>query len=142
MGLGRRVLCVVVAGVSLFVVGALFHFAIPMVAPTIPAQFANPELFRPWGGWTSTYMLLHPFGYGAIFALIYLALLGRGGLVPGWRDGLLYGAAVFVVGSLPVFLLAFASFQVSTDIIVSWMAQSVCQYLAAGVAVGLVARRV
>lgn len=85
-------------------------------------------------------MILHPFGYGVAFATIYLFLLDRGGLVPGGRDGFLYGLGVFLVGSLPVYLLAFASFRVTPDVIVSWIAQSACQYLAAGFAIGLAAR--
>ena len=60
---------------------------------------------------------------------------------PGWRGGLLYGLGVFAVGGLPVYLLAFASFRVSPEIIASWVAQAACQYLVAGAAVGAVADR-
>lgn len=142
MGVVRQAMCAVVAGVTLFAVGALFHVAVPAIAPSIPTRFRNPELFRPWEGWTSTYMVLHPFGYGAVFAMIYLALLGRGGVAPGWRDGIRYGVGVFIIGSLPVYLLVFASFRVSTDVIASWIVQSAYQYSAAGLAVGLLARPV
>jgi hypothetical protein len=47
---------------------------------------------------------------------------------------------VFAVGSLPVYLLVFASFAVSPDVIASWVAQSACQYAAAGAAIGWAAR--
>jgi hypothetical protein len=141
MDVGRRTLCVVAAGATLFAVGALFHFAVPIIAPTIPKQYEDKGLFRPWTGWTSTYMVFHPFVYGAVFATIYLVLLARGGLAPGWRDGLRYGLGVFFVGSLPVYLLAYASFMVSPGAIASWITQCACQYLAAGVAIGLVAKR-
>ena len=43
------------------------------------------------------------------------------------------------MGSLPVFVLAFASFQVSAEVIVTWIVQNLCQYLAAGIALGAVA---
>jgi hypothetical protein len=86
-------------------------------------------------------MAIHPFGFGLVFATIYVVLLGRGCAAPGWKDGFLYGFSVFLVGSLSVYLLMFASFAVSPGIIVSWVAQSLCQYTAAGAAVGLVARR-
>ena len=133
-------MCIVAAGLTLFAVGALFHFVVPMVAPDIPAQFQNnPALYRPWAGWTSTYMYLHPFGYGAVFAVVYLMLIARGVAVRGWRGGLVYGFGVFVVGSLPVYLLAYASFQMSPEMIVSWVAQSACQYTAAGAVVGWIA---
>src|SRR5262249_47417028 len=71
----------------------------------------------PLGRWTSTYMALHPFLYGVIFAGIYLGLRGRCGFPTGVRGGLAYGAGVFVVGSLPVYAHTFASFQVSPEII-------------------------
>ena len=86
-------------------------------------------------------MALHPFGFGLVFAAVYLALVARGGVAQGWRGGLLYGAGVFAVGSLPVYLLAYASFQVSPEVIASWVAQSACQYTAAGGSVGWVAGR-
>jgi hypothetical protein len=137
----RWIVCVVVAGATLFAVGALFHLAGPIIAQDISKEFENKCLFRPWAGWTSTYMALHPFWYGAVFATVYLALLRRGGVAPGLWDGLLYGFGVFLVGSLPVYVIAYASFAVPWKVIASWITQSVCQYLAAGVAVGLVARR-
>jgi hypothetical protein len=49
---------------------------------------------------------------------------------------LLYGLAVFVVGSLPVYTLNFASFQVSAGVVASWVLQSVCQYSLAGFVLG------
>lgn len=140
MGVGRRVACVVVAGMTLFAIGAVFHLMVPLVASGIPPQFGNAALFRPWTGWTSTYMALHPFGFAVVFTAVYVLLRARGGVAGGWRGGLAYGFGVFLVGSLPVFLLAFASFQVSPDVIISWVLQSTCQYLAAGAAVGWVAR--
>lgn len=136
MRIGRYALCALAAGVALFAVGALFHFAIPVIAPSIPPQFDNAALFRPWSGWTSTYMTLHPLGYGAFFAAGYLFLRSRNGLPGGWRGGLLYGLGVFLIGSLPVYLLAFASFQVSLKVVASWIAQSAAQYLAAGLVLG------
>jgi hypothetical protein len=141
MGIGRWALCVVVAGATLFAVGTLFHLTVPIVAPGIQNQFNNKALFRTFEGWVVIYMALHPFWYGAVFATVYLVLLGRGCIEPGWRDGLLYGLSVFFVGSLPVNKLAYASIADSAGDIASWVVQSACQYLAAGAAVGLVARR-
>jgi hypothetical protein len=111
----------------LFLVGTLFHLLVPMIAPGIRPQFLNAALFRPWPGWTFTYMVINPFGYG-------FSAFPSGG-----RGGLVYGAGVFVVGSLPVYLLAFASFQVSPEVILSWVVQSLAQYVLAGMALGCVA---
>jgi hypothetical protein len=43
------------------------------------------------------------------------------------------------VGSLPVYLLAYASFQVSPEVILSWVLQSLAQYALAGIVLGCVA---
>jgi hypothetical protein len=134
MGWVQAIVCCLAAGLTLFLVGSLFHLLlVPWAAPGIPLQFRNAALFRPWGGWTSTYMLLHPFGFGIVFALVYLGLRAWCAFPAGWRWGLVYGAGVFMVGGLPVYLLAFAAFQVSWEVIGSWVIQSACQYLAAGV---------
>jgi hypothetical protein len=46
---------------------------------------------------------------------------------------------VFLVGSLPIFLIAYASFTVSVEVIGAWVLQNACQYLLAGASVGVVA---
>jgi hypothetical protein len=57
---GRTVACCFVAGLIQFLVGYLFYKAVPVVAPAISQQYENAALFRPWAGWTSTYMFFHP----------------------------------------------------------------------------------
>lgn len=135
-----RVLCVIAAGLTLFAAGGVFHLAVPAVLPGVAAQFNSPALFRPWAGWTSTYMAAHPFGFGLVFALVYTHLR-RKNVLAGWRGGLEFGVGVFLVGSLPVYLLAFASFQVSAEVVACWVVQSACQYAAAGAVVGAIAGR-
>jgi hypothetical protein len=125
------------AGVVQFLVGYLFHKVVPVVVPAIPGQFANAALFRPWAGWTSTYMVFHAFGHGAVFALAYCGLRSWCAFPAGWRGGCAFGAGIFLAGSLPVFLLAYASVTVSVEIIASWALQNACQYLLTGAAVGL-----
>ncbi len=136
----RYLLCLCAAGITQFVVGTVFHFLVPLIAPSIPPQYANTGLFRPWTGWTSTYMVLHPFGFGAVFAATYFVLLSVARIEAGWLSGLLYGLSVFLVGSLPVFLLVLASFRVSPEIIAAWIFQNGCQYLIAGFVVGTVSK--
>lgn len=136
---GRTVACCLVAGLTQFLVGYLFFKGVPLVVPAIPAQFGNVDLFRPWAGWTSTYMFFHPFGYGVVFALAYCGLRRWCAFPAGWRGGCAFGAGVFLVGSLPIFLIAYASFAVSVEIVASWVLQNACQYLLAGAAVGVVA---
>lgn len=129
----------VLAASSLLAIGVAFHFIVPFIAPSIPPQFDNSQLFRPWAGWTSTYMLIHPLWYGGVFAAMYLILRSRKALSAGWLGGIEYGVGMFLAGSLPVFVLAFASFQVSPEIVGLWIAQSLCQYATAGAVIGAAA---
>jgi hypothetical protein len=84
-------------------------------------------------------MFLHPFGYGVVFALAYCGLRRWYAFPSGWRGGCAFGAGVFLVGSLPIFLIAYASFTMSAEIIASWVLQNACQYLLAGASVAVVA---
>lgn len=126
------------AGVVLFAVGFLFYLAVPILVPQMEQEYRNEELFRAWSGWTRIYMALHPFLFGVLFAGVFLAAQARFGPknLGGLRDGVLYGVAVFVVGSLPVYSLNYASFRVSAGVIACWAAQSLCQYSLAGLALG------
>lgn len=131
--LARQLWCLPVAGLTLFVIGVAFWLVTRWLAPTM---YTIPGLFRPLSGWPLAYMVLHPFAYGVVFGVVYLLLLRCGGLQPGGKDGLRYGLGVFLVGSLPIYLLNFASFAIPVHIILCWILQSACQYAAAGVAVG------
>lgn len=131
--------CSIAAGITMFLVGGVFYFLVPFIAPGIKRQYENLALYRDWNGWTSTYMLIHPFIYALVFAAAFLKLRHETSFPAGIKGGFIYGAGVFCVGSLPVFLLAFASFQVSVEIMLSWIMRNLCQYLAAGVAIGAVA---
>ena len=71
--------------------------------------------------------------------MAYCGLRSRCAFLSGWRGGCAFGAGVFLVGSLPIFLIAYASFTVSVEIIASWVLQNACQYLLAGASVGVVA---
>ena len=70
MTISRTLLAGLAAGITMFFVGAVFHFLIPIVKPGIPAQYQNVALFRTWPGWTATYMVIHPLLFGIVFAVI------------------------------------------------------------------------
>jgi hypothetical protein len=96
------------AGVTMFLVGVTFHLVVSIFAPDIDRQFrGNPLLYRPWDGWTRPYMIAHPFGYGFVFAAVFVGLRQWSNFPSGIRGGFVYGLGIFVVGSLPVFLLAY-----------------------------------
>ena len=131
--------CSIAVGITMFLVGVVFYFLVPFIAPGIKPQYENLALYRDWKEWTSTYMTIHPFIFAPVFATVFLKLRLATSFPAGIKGGFIYGVGVFCVGSLPVFLLAFASFQVSVEILLSWIVQNLCQYLAAGVAIGAVA---
>ncbi|NQU21756.1 MAG: hypothetical protein HQ567_10770 [Candidatus Nealsonbacteria bacterium] len=139
MAWSRWVSCSLAAGITMFLVGAAFYILVPILAPGIPPQYDNHGLFRVLSGWPLIYMVIHPFAYGFAFAAAFLALRRWSSFPSGIHGGCIFGASVFIVGSLPVYLLVFASFQVSAEIIVSWTMQSLAQYVLAGLAVGCVA---
>ena len=106
----------------MFLVGVLFHLVMPLLFPGLIQQYANDSLFRPWVGWTRAYMILHPFLFGLVVTAVYFGLHAHNpALFRGLRGGMLFGLSVFIVGSLPVFAITFASVRVSGVVIVSWV---------------------
>ena len=135
---GQFIVGSLLCGAVLFTVGVAFHYVAPLLAPWLVAEYRNESLFRPWGGWTGSYMFAHPWLFGVLFTGVFLgtrAVVGSANL-GGVRDGLLYGLAVFAVGSLPVYALNMASFQVSAGVVAAWVLQSLSQYSLAGLALG------
>ncbi len=137
--MSRWMSCGLAAGVMQFLVGATFHLLIPIVFAGISELYEKEAVFRPWTGLTPIYMAIHPLVYGFVFAGGFLGLRQAASFPQGVAGGVLYGFGVFLVGSLPVFLLMYASLQVPVEIIGLWIAQNLIQYLLAGMAVGIVA---
>jgi hypothetical protein len=134
--------CCLLTGAVMFVVGLIFHLLLPLLLPGWQQQFANASLFRPWQGWTSWYMVLHPFLNGVLLTGAYLVareVFGHPTALQGIPGGLGFGLAVCVAGSLPIYALNYASFQVSASLVLSWVVHTTCQYAAAGAVLGLVA---
>jgi hypothetical protein len=130
----------ILASLVLLGVGCVFHFVlVPVLAAGLKKEYENRALFRDLGGWSGTYMILHPLVYGLLFAGAF-RLVGGVEKAETWRQGFLvgvgFGLAVFLVGSLPVYLLNYASFAVSPRVIQAWVVHSLCQYVAAGAALG------
>ena len=131
----------ILASLLMLGVGCLFHYVlVPTLAPGLENEYKNRALFRSLAGWPGIYMFLHPLLYGVLFAAAF-RLVGGVERVQKWWQGLIVGAcfglAVFLVGSLPVYLLNYASFAVKPAVILSWVAQSLCQYVTAGAALGI-----
>ena len=130
---GRVLARGLLAGTVMFAIGAVFHWLVPILAPWIAALFA-PPVFRPWPGWTRTYMIVHPFWFGLTFA--WLFTVPRAADANDSRGCSLRGR-VFLIGALPVYLLCFASIAIPRPVIVCWLLQGLTQYVLAGAALGL-----
>jgi hypothetical protein len=129
---GRILARGLLAGTVMFAIGAAFHWLLPILAPWIAALFA-PPVFRPWCGWSCIYMIVHPFWFGLAFAWLFTVL------EPPTRTSLAgarFGAVLFLVGALPVYLLCFASIAIPRPVIVCWSLQGLTQYVLAGAALG------
>lgn len=125
-------------------VGWLFDRLEAMI-PSIAAEYQNHAVFRTWPGWTEFYMRIHPCWFGFVFSVVYIlatpsrSIIGRRSAV---IHGACYGLLVFSIGSLPVFALIYASFQVSLRLmLISWVARNLAQYVIAGAFLGLVIQR-
>ncbi len=141
--LGKIVVRGLIAGVVLFAVEALFHQFVELLLPSVTAEYKKNPIFRPWPGWTQTYMILHPLGFGFLFAYAHMIVCngsgatGLHGVVGGAAFGLLLAAA----GAVPVYLIAFAAVRLPAPIAILWVVQAVMQYVAAGACLGAWIRR-
>jgi hypothetical protein len=136
-------LCGVVAGQSMLAVGWVFNKIEEAAIPSISAEYLTGPGFRTWPGWSEGYMLVHPLWFGFVFTAVFV-LVTRGRPTRNYPQaalrGAAYGGLVFIVGSLPVFFLVYASFRVSPQLVaVSWAARNLAQYVIAGALVGLIA---
>jgi hypothetical protein len=114
----------------MFAIGALFHWLLPIVAPSIAALYGLPP-FRPLLGWPLYYFIAHPFWFGLAFAWLFTVLEPRKRTT---LAGARFGAALFLVGALPVYLLCFASIAIPRPVVVCWLLQGLTQYVLAGAA--------
>jgi len=131
-----------VAAIGMLTVGLVFNELEEAIG--ITAEYKNPAIFRIWPGWTEAYMLAHPIWFGFVFATGFMVVT-RGQVRPRWSSavcsGAAYGGLLFLIGSLPVFALMYASLQVSLKLIaISWAGRNLAQYVVAGGLVGFVMR--
>lgn len=127
------------AGITLFSIGALLHLAVPFLFPALKNIYDDHSaLFRTWPGWTETCMIAYPFAYGFLFAFGFQAFHAtkKESIYPGVKGGIVYGMFVFAMGFLPVYLLNYISLRVPGIVIASWAAQSLLQLVTTGALLG------
>jgi hypothetical protein len=130
----------VASGLVMLGIGYVFHWLLPFYLPAVVEEYRGDAVFRPWSGWTHYYMFWHPIVFGVPFAVVF-HFLSRAqisfGRLDGTRGGALYGFLVFAIGSLPVILLIYASFQVSAPLVLwTWCIPNLIQYTVAGTLLG------
>ena len=127
------------AASAMMAVGWFFN-QIEGAIPSIVVEYATSPIFRFYPGWPEAYMLAHPVWFGFVFAAGFTAvnrLRPTRGWIRAWSRGVGYGALLFVIGSLPILAMVYASFKVSLLLIaVSWASRNLAQYVIAGGCVG------
>jgi hypothetical protein len=118
------------AGTVMFAVGAAFDF---LISRFVGLPYGQPP-FRPWRGWPYFYMIVHPFWFGFAFAWFFIYLEPQTQSV---RTGARFGALLFLVGALPIYVVTFASIAMPCSVLVCWIIQGFTQYVLAGAALGL-----
>jgi len=131
---------VISVGLSMLTVGALCHILLPRLVPGLAEDYANESIFRPWGGITRAYMIAHPILFSVAFVMVHRWQAMNTEGITGWSGGMIYGAGVFLVGSLPVFVIAYASMRIPGAVFLAWIGQNAVQYVVAGALLGRLTR--
>jgi hypothetical protein len=116
------------AGTVMFAMGAMFHWLVPVLMPAVAAMF-RPPVFRVWPGWTRLYMIVHPFWFGVAFAWLFTLFEVQ---LQNPRQGAYFGAILFLVGALPVYIVSFAAICLPLPVLLCWITQGFSQYVLAG----------
>jgi hypothetical protein len=130
----RKVILVgLLGGLVILVIGMILSQAFHVLAPSIKAEFQNPNLFRSWSDPLMLLFFVHPFLTGIILAWVW----SKGnGIVTGDTDvmrGVNYGLLIWLVATVPGMLISYSSFPISLLMIFSWTFNSLIELLAVGI---------
>jgi hypothetical protein len=127
---GRVLTAGLTAGTVMFAVGAAFQL---MISRFVALPYDQPP-FRRLCGWPFFYMIVDPFWLGFAFAWLFTYVEPRTQSV---GTGARFGALLFLVGALPIYLVTSASIAMPWRVIVCWIIQGFTQYVPAVAALGL-----
>lgn len=121
------------AGAVILVVGMLLSPAFQALAPGLKAEYQNPDLFRPWSDPIMSLYFVHPFLLGIILAWIWNKVSAVVVAKSELQRGLIFGAAVWAMSSLPGMLITYASFPLSVMMVTNWCISGLVEMLCVGV---------
>lgn len=133
----RYAILAAAAATTMLLVGALWEATECYVVGDYVSD--NPAFRKRW--WVVPYLYCHPILYGFAFtaAFIFVARYFTETVSTGF--GLAFGLALFLVGSLPIFVLLSAAVDIPFAVVPLWILRNLSQYVAAGAVLGSIVTR-
>jgi hypothetical protein len=122
-----------VTGVVIFVVSMALSQLINIVFPTLPKEYVNGKLFRPWTDPLMLLYFLYPFLLGLVLSWAWSKTKK---IVCGktiWKKGACFGLAYCLIASVPGMFITLSTFQVSLLMVLSWAVTGLVEAVVAGV---------
>ena len=126
----RRIYVLVTGFLVWLVMFVIAAFSTMLTTSSIYAK--DPEIWKATGTTWLIGIVLFYLLAGLVYTLMY-TVMGARFRGPALAKGLLYGLIMWLIGPLPLFLIANLSVAVSTDVIVSALFSAILHTLAAGV---------
>jgi len=128
----RTILPGLLAGALMLAASLVFSQLLDLIFPSLPAEYQNASLFRPWSDPLMSLYFLYPF----VLAMLLSWLWGKTKpIVKGekaWPRAWNFTLAYWLIASLPGMLITYSSFPVSLPMVVSWSIGGFLQILIAG----------
>jgi len=129
----KTILSGLFAGVAMLIVGMIFSWLFNWLFPSVALEYQNPGLFRPWSDPLMSLYFLYPFILGLILSFLWnkhKLSPNFGGSV--WKKGATFGAAYWVVASIPGMFISYSSLQVSLLMVIGWSISGLINAIVAG----------
>ena len=127
----KKIISGLLAGAAMLILGMLIGQVFQNLAPSLKAEYENPNLFRPWSDPIMSLYFFEPFVLGVILAWIWSLtkdiIKGENLTQKGFYFGLIYWAT-----TIPGMIMSYSSFPLSITIVLSWSITGIFQSLCAG----------
>ena len=119
------------AGLVMLIVAMILSYAFNAIWPSLAAEYAKTDIFRPWDDPIMSLFFAYYFVLGIIFAWVWSKTkqLFKGKCC---HRALHFGLAMWLVLSIPGMWMSYASFQLSLGIILSWLVMNLINYVIVG----------
>lgn len=122
----------IITGAAMLVLGLAIGQIFAKFAPSLKAEYENPNLFRPWTDPLMSLYFVQPFVMGILLAWVWNmtkgVIKGDNLLQKGFYFGLVYWTLSF-----PGMIMSYSSFPLSLIIVISWSVTGLFQSICAGV---------